>query len=319
SQLGYMFLALGVGAYTAAVFHVVTHAFFKALLFLAAGSVIHAMSNEQDAMKMGGLRPHLRKTHFTFFIGCFALAGIFPFAGFFSKDKILGEALMGHTLFFWLGVSGLVTALMTAFYTFRLYRLVFTGEERLEAHAKAHLHESPATMTVPLQVLALLSVVGGALSLPHLMHFDLLGGYLEPIFAPAYAISGALEMHTPTVEIVLMAISLVIVVAGAFWAWNKYATGPGKEIEVPREGLPFLLENKWFVDEVYAVFVVGPMRALAHLAGFFDRFVIDGLVNGLARICDYLGLIVRTIQSGAIHTYALLFIAGVVFLAISLL
>ena len=319
SQLGYMFLALGVGAYTAAVFHVITHAFFKALLFLGAGSVIHAMSNEQDAMKMGGLKPHLPRTHLTFFVGCFALAGIFPFAGFFSKDKILGEALMGGGLFFWLGVSGLVTALMTAFYTFRLYRLVFTGEERLDAHAREHLHESPGTMVVPLQILAFLSVAGGLLSLPHLVHFDLLGDYLAPIFAPAYAVGGELLSHPPTIEIVLMAISLVVVVAGAFWAWNHYAAGPGRESEPARQGLPFLLENKWFVDELYAIFVVGPMRALAHLAGFFDRYVIDGLVNGLAMLCDRLGAFVRSLQSGAIHTYALLFIAGAVFLALSLL
>ena len=319
SQLGYMFLALGVGAYSAAVFHVITHAFFKALLFLGAGSVIHAMSNEQDAMKMGGLRQHLRKTHLTFFIGCFALAGIFPFAGFFSKDKILGEALLGGGLFFWLGVTGLVTALMTAFYTFRLYQLVFRGEERLEAHAREHLHESPATMVVPLQILALLSVVGGLLSLPHFLHFDLLGDFLAPIFAPAHAVRGELAAQAPTIEIVLMAVSLVVVVSGAYWAWNRYASGPGSELEPARQGLPFLLENKWFVDEIYAIFVVGPMRALAHLAGFFDRFVIDGLVNRLVRLCDDLGALVRALQSGGIHTYALMFIAGAVFLALSLL
>ena len=201
SQLGYMFLALGIGAYGAAVFHVVTHAFFKALLFLGAGSVIHAMSDEQDAMKMGGLKPHLPKTHVTFFIGCFALSGIAPFAGFFSKDKILAEALLGGGLLFWLGVIGVVTAFMTAFYTWRLYHLIFSGKERLDEHAKSHLHESPSTMTMPLMVLALLSVIGGALSLPHFVHFDPLGDYLKPIFEPAYAIRGALPPHEWGVEL----------------------------------------------------------------------------------------------------------------------
>lgn len=319
SQLGYMFLALGVGAYSAAVFHVITHAFFKALLFLGAGSVIHAMHHEQDIMKMGGLKKHLPTTHRTFFIGCFALAGIAPFAGFFSKDKILAEALLGGGLFFWLGVIGLITALMTAFYTFRLYRLTFTGPERLEPEKKAHLHESPFTMTMPLNVLMVLSVVGGALSLPHFVHWDLLGDYLAPTFTDAYAASGALEPHGVALEVGLMLLSLAIVVGGAFWAWNKYADGPGAEIEKPRSGLPFLLENKWFLDEVYAIFVVGPMRALAHIAAFFDKYVIDGVVNGVAKACDEFGAIVRGLQNGMVHTYALLFLAGAVFLALSLL
>ncbi len=319
SQLGYMFLGLGVGAYLGAVFHVVTHAFFKALLFLGAGSVIHAMSGEQDAMKMGGLKPHLPKTHLTFLVGSLALAGIFPFAGFFSKDKILAEALLGGGLFFWLGVLGVITALMTAFYTFRLYRIVFTGDERIDAHAKSHLHESPFTMTFPLQVLAVLSLVGGALSLPHFIHFDFLGDYLGPTFAAAHEIRGHAVEHGAFAEVGLMLFSLVVVVSGAFWAWNRYADGPGAEIERPRRGLPFLLENKWFVDELYAIFVVGPMRALSHLSGFFDRYVIDGLVNRITRSVDFLGDAVRRLQSGVVQTYALVFIAGAVFLAISLL
>ena len=319
SQLGYMFLALGVGAYSAAVFHVITHAFFKALLFLGAGSVIHAMSEEQDIMKMGGLKPHLKTTHRTFFVGCFALAGLAPFAGFFSKDKILAEALLGGGLFFWLGVLGLITALMTAFYTFRLYRLTFTGPERIEPDKKAHLHESPFTMTFPLQVLMVLSIVGGVLSLPHFVHWDVLGDYLAPTFVDAYAARGALEPHNAVIEIALMAVSLVIAVGGVMWAWNKYADGPGGELEKPRSGLPFLLENKWFVDEIYSIFVVGPMRALSHLSGFFDRYVVDGIVNGIARACDEFGAIVRGMQSGVVHTYALVFLAGAVFLALTLL
>ncbi|MBI4879802.1 MAG: NADH-quinone oxidoreductase subunit L [Planctomycetes bacterium] len=320
SQLGYMFLGLGVGAYGAAVFHVVTHAFFKALLFLGAGSVIHALSHEQNAMKMGGLKPHLPRTHWTFFVGCFALAGIFPFAGFFSKDKILGEALLGHGwLFPLVGVLGLITALMTAFYTFRLYRLVFTGPERLDAHAKKHLHESPATMTVPLVILALLSIGGGALSLPAFAHFDILGDYLRPIFAPALAVAGEAAHHAVNVEVALMLVSLAVVIGGAWWAWNRFARGPGDQLPLPQGGLPFLLENKWFVDEIYAIFVVGPMRGTALLAGFFDRYVIDGIVNGLARLCDLCGAVVRLLQNGAVHTYALLFIAGAVYLVCSLL
>jgi NADH-quinone oxidoreductase subunit L len=196
---------------------------------------------------------------------------------------------------------------------------VFTGKERLDAHAKHHLHESPFSMTFPLQVLALLSLAGGALSLPHFVHWDVLGDYLGPTFAPAQAIRAHSVTHGAFVEIGLMLLSLVVVVSGAFWAWMKYADGPGAEIERPRRGLPFLLENKWFIDELYAIFVVGPMRVLSHLSGFFDRYVIDGIVHGIARSINFFGAVVRQLQSGVVQTYALLFIAGAVFLAVSLL
>ncbi len=320
SQLGFMFLGLGVGAHVAAVFHVITHAFFKALLFLGAGSVIHALSGEQDAMKMGGLKPHLPKTHLTFLIGCLALAGIAPFAGFFSKDQILGTALLGHGTAFALGVVGLITALMTAFYTFRLYSLVFKGTERLDHHAKEHMHESPASMTMPLQVLALLAAVGGVLSLPHFLHIpDFLGDFLAPVFEPARKILGEHAEHGAAAELGLLMLSLVLAVAGAWFGAQKYAAGPGKERDRATQGLPFVVENKWFVDEIYAIFIVGPMRALAFLAGFLDRVLIDGLVNGLARGFDSVGATVRRLQNGQIHTYALLFLAGAVLLALSLL
>jgi NADH-quinone oxidoreductase subunit L len=338
SQLGYMFLALGIGAYTAGVFHVITHAFFKALLFLGAGSVIHALHHEQDAMRMGGLKKYLPITHKTFLIGSLALAGIAPFAGFFSKDKILGAALYSHGLPQLLGVFGLITALMTAFYTFRLYALVFHGEERFghgthahadhgghaghgggHGHDHAKPHESPFTMTFPLMVLAVLAVLGGALSLPHFAHSDLLGKFLEPIFAPAYAVLGAPHEHSVAQEVGAMLVSLVLALGGAWFGFSKFSEGPGKQAEHATKGLPFLLENKWFVDEIYNVLVVGPMRALSHLAGFFDRLVVDGLVNGVAGMVRSAGGWIRMMQNGALHTYALLFILGAAYLAIVLL
>jgi NADH-quinone oxidoreductase subunit L len=319
SQLGYMFLGLGIGAYTAAVFHVVTHAFFKALLFLGAGSVIHALHHEQDAMKMGGLKKLLPTTHRTFLVGCLALAGVPPLAGFFSKDKILGEALTsGHRLFFVLGVLGLVTALMTAFYTFRLYTLVFTSPERLDHHTKEHAHESPLSITGPLQILMLLAIVGGGLSLP-LGLPDSLGHYLESIFAPAMKVLGERHEAPHSTEIALLLLGTVVAVGGAFWGSRKYLDGPGEEAKPATAGLPYALENKWFVDEIYAMVVVGPMRVLALLSGFFDRYVIDGLVNGLARLADNLGRVVRGAQNGTVHAYALLFVAGAAFLALVLL
>jgi NADH-quinone oxidoreductase subunit L len=318
SQLGYMFLALGIGAYGAAVFHVITHAFFKALLFLGAGSVIHALHHEQDAMKMGGLKKYLPTTHRTFFIGCLALSGIPPFAGFFSKDKIVGSALLGGGTFFWLGLIGLVTALMTAFYTFRLYTLVFASPERLDPHAKEHLHESPASLTMPLNVLMVLAIFGGALSLP--LHLpDFLGGWLHAAFAPAFAVTGEPHPHTIAQEIPLLLLGTVIALGGAFWAYRRYQNGPGAEAQPATSGLPAALENKWYVDEIYAIAVVGPMRVLALLSGFFDRYVIDGLVNGTARLADGFGRVVRTMQSGSVHAYALMFVAGAAFLALILL
>lgn len=319
SQLGYMFVALGIGAYSVAVFHVVTHAFFKALLFLGAGSVIHALHHEQDAMKMGGLKKLLPTTHRTFFIGCLALAGVPPLAGFFSKDKIIGNALLsGDQLFFVLGVLGLITALMTAFYTFRLYTLVFASPERLDHHTKEHLHESPASLTGPLQVLMLLSIGGGLLSLP-LGLTDVLSDYLKHVFGPTYAVAGQPHHHTLAQEIPLLLLGTVIAIGGAFWAYRKYLDGPGEEAKPATSGLANVLENKWYFDEIYQMFIVGPMRVLALLSGFFDRYVIDGIVNGIANLSDNFGRVVRGLQNGTVHAYALVFVAGAAFLALALL
>jgi NADH-quinone oxidoreductase subunit L len=314
-----MFLGLGVGAFSSAVFHVVTHAFFKALLFLGAGSVIHALHHEQDAMKMGGLKSLLPTTHRTFLVGCIALAGIPPLAGFFSKDKILGNALLsGNSLYFFLGVLGLLTALMTAFYTFRLYALVFASPDRLDHHTKEHAHESPFSLTGPLQVLMLLSIVGGGLSLP-LGMTDLLADYLKPVFAPIYLIAGAPQHHHFAQEVPLLLLGTVIAIGGAWWGFTRYRGGPGAEAQPATAGLPHVLENKWFVDEIYAMVIVGPMRVLALLSGFFDRYVIDGLVNGLAKLADNFGRVVRGVQNGTVHAYALVFLVGAAFLALALL
>jgi NADH-quinone oxidoreductase subunit L len=203
SQLGYMFLGLGVGAYSGAVFHVITHAFFKALLFLGAGSVIHAMHHEQDIRKMGGLKSKLPITHITFLIGCIAIAGVFPFSGFFSKDEILAAAFEKNKIYW---VLGLVGAAMTAFYMFRLYATTFLGKFRGSNEQEAHLHESPLAMTLPLIVLAILSALGGVIGIPHIMggnHW--LSGQLSSI------VSTPQEAHLAvSTEWILMGVSVAI-------------------------------------------------------------------------------------------------------------
>src|SRR5687767_3107354 len=221
SQLGYMFLAMGVGAYVAGIFHLMTHAFFKALLFLGAGSVIHALSGEQDMDRMGGLKKHLPRTHLTMLIGTLAIAGVFPLSGFFSKDEILWHAWQDGGPLLW-GV-GLTGAFLTAFYMFRLYFLTFHGEERLTPEAKHHLHESPNSMTIPLLILAALSVVGGWINIPLVEGGQILGHFLEPVFADIARVTGGAAHHGEAAaaghaaaEITLMVISLAVALAGIF-------------------------------------------------------------------------------------------------------
>jgi NADH-quinone oxidoreductase subunit L len=313
SQLGYMFLALGVGAYTGAVFHVMTHAFFKALLFLGAGSVIHAMGGEQDMRNMGGLKKYMSITHITFLLGCLAIAGMPPFSGFFSKDEILAHAFEKNPLLWGIGVLG---ALMTAFYMFRLYALTFLGKFRGTHDQEHHLHESPVAITIPLIILAILSVVGGLVGIPEIfMH----GGHrLEAFLEPIFTDSNKLETAHPlshTTEYLLMAISVGGALMALLYAWNKFSKYQKTDVEAT--GIGKVLENKWYVDELYNSIIVKPMQSVA---AFFNNVVekkgIDGFVNGVGKAVNYGSRQVRLLQSGHVGTYVLLMVVGILILFI---
>ncbi len=304
SQLGYMFLALGMGAYTAAVFHVMTHAFFKALLFLGSGSVIHAMGGEQDIRKMGGLAKHMKITYFTFLIGCLAIAGVPMFSGFFSKDVILLSAYE-HNKIIW-GIALLVAAL-TTFYMFRLLFLTFKGSFRGTEEQQHHLHESPRAMTIPLMILGVLSIVGGYISVPEVFVAggDKLGQFLAPI----------IPLHTHAVshmeEYALMGGTTLLVAIVIVFAWNKYKTYK----EETNGAFGNLLENKWYVDELYNTIIVKPINWLAgFIENVLERSGIDAIVNGVGRAVQYSSRQLRLLQSGQVGSYVLLMIAGMVLL-----
>jgi NADH-quinone oxidoreductase subunit L len=306
SQLGYMFLGLGVGAYTGAVFHVMTHAFFKALLFLGAGSVIHAMGGEQDMRKMGGLGKFLPVTRATFLIGCIAIAGIPPFSGFFSKDEILSAAYGKSPIYYAVGVF---TALLTAFYMFRLYATTFMGSFRGTHDQEHHLHESPAAMTIPLMVLAVFAVFSGFLGIPEVMapNAHVLGHYLAPVLGEGA--SGPEVAHGT--EWGLMGISVVLAFIGSIWAWVRFSRKP--ELGEPT-GFGKVLANKWYVDEFYNAIIVRPLDLLAQFLTFFDKNVIDGIVNGIGRLVQYGSRQLRLIQSGQVGGYVLLMVVGIIVL-----
>jgi NADH-quinone oxidoreductase subunit L len=253
SQLGYMMLAAGVGAFGAGIFHLMTHAFFKALLFLGAGSVIHAMSDQQNIHKMGGLDRHLPRTHVTFLIATLAIAGIFPLSGFFSKDEILWFAFNRHWMFWLAGIAG---AFLTAFYMVRLYILVFRGAERFDDETRRHLHESPNSMTVPLMILAVLSFVA--------------------------AHGAAAAQHSAGLELGLMVLSLAIAGSGIMLAWLFYERRPelAPQMAERARGLYRLIVNKYFIDEIYGKIILAPYYALCRASAWFDKWVVDGLVNG---------------------------------------
>lgn len=317
SQLGYMFLGLGVGAYTGAVFHVMTHAFFKALLFLGAGSVIHAMGGEQDMRNMGGLKKYMSITHITFLLGCFAIAGIPPFAGFFSKDEILAAAFAKNPVYWAVGV---LTAFMTAFYMFRLYGMTFLGKFRGTHDQEHHLHESPAAITIPLIVLAILAVVGGLIGIPEvLMH----GGhrletFLEPIFAESNTLVTSLnEKHelSHATEYALMAVSVVGALIALLYAWNKFSKY--EKTTVKETGIGRILDNKWYVDEIYEAVIVKPIQSVAT---FFNNVLekkgIDGFVNGIGKAVNYGSRQIRLLQTGQVSTYMMLMVVAVLILFI---
>lgn len=303
SQLGFMFLALGTGAYVAAVFHVMTHAFFKALLFLGSGSVIHAMSGEQDIRNMGGLSKKLKITFWTFVIGCIAIAGIPPFSGFFSKDAILLSAFVKSPLLY--GVA-LFTALLTAFYMFRLLFITFTGTFRGTHEQAHHLHESPAGMTLPLIILGILSIIGGFVGVPEVfMHGgDRLGQFLAPVIKPN-------EMHhvSHSTEYLLMGLSTALVLVMIVAAWFKFRNYQRKE----ETGFGKVLENKWYVDELYDKIIVQPLHQLGgFFKSVFEVSVIDTLVNGVGKAVNYGSRQLRLLQSGQVGSYVLLMVLSMI-------
>ena len=308
SQLGYMFLGLGVGAYTGAVFHVMTHAFFKALLFLGAGSVIHAMHHEQDITKMGGLKSKLPITHLTFLLGCIAIAGVPPFSGFFSKDEILMAAYATNPIFYYIGIGG---ALLTAFYMFRLYSLTFLGNFRGTAHQQEHLHESPIAMTVPLMVLAFFAVVAGFVGIPALFapNAHALEHFLAPVFAGSTALVHAHHIEHST-EWILMGTATVLILIVIVYAVTKFKKYTTTE---PNTGIAKVLENKWYIDELYDTVIVNPLHWFAgFLKNTIEKYVIDGAVNGVGKLVGYGSRQFRLLQSGQVGSYILMMVMALV-------
>ncbi|MBA3674179.1 MAG: NADH-quinone oxidoreductase subunit L [Chitinophagaceae bacterium] len=313
SQLGYMFLGLGVGAYTGAVFHVMTHAFFKALLFLGAGSVIHAMGGEQDIRKMGGLNRHMRITYITFFIGCIAIAGIPPFSGFFSKDEILAGAYAKNPVLYSIGLGG---ALLTAFYMFRLLAMTFMGKFRGTEEQLHHVHESQAAITIPLIILAFLSIIGGLFGIPEfiIQGGHSLGEFLNPVFAQSNNILGKHEIPHQT-EWILTGVSTVLILIASIWALRKYKNYQTETRE--ENGFVQVLQNKWYVDELYDAIIVRPLKSLSvFLNNVVERSGIDGVVNGVGRGINYGSRQIRLLQSGQVGAYILMMVIGVIVLFI---
>jgi NADH-quinone oxidoreductase subunit L len=344
SQLGYMFLACGVGAYIAGIFHLMTHAFFKALLFLGSGSVIHALSGEQDMRRMGALWSKIPTTAKTFVAGAIAIAGLFPLAGFFSKDEILEKTFyseVNRDLGYLLWILGMVTAGMTAFYMFRLVYMTFGGQSRVPHDVEHHIHESPRSMTVPLMILAGLSVVGGWIGWP-----AALGGsnpfehFLDPVIVRAGG--HAAEAHHGAGVYALMALSLGMAIAGILLARRLYQQRPELSETMAQRfaGAHRLLSRKYYMDEIYDALFVNRTKDLGTVLGAFDRGIIDGLgVNGtawftrgtsvismfwdtwivdgtvrligaLSRAVSYFP--VRILQTGLVQNYALLIVTGVI-------
>jgi NADH-quinone oxidoreductase subunit L len=349
SQLGYMFLAAGVGAYTAAIFHVMTHAFFKALLFLGSGSVIHAMGGEQDMRKMGGLRKHLPVTYWTFLVGTLAIAGVPLFAGFFSKDQILGAAAgRGNWVLYGMG---LLTAALTACYMFRALYLTFHGEFRGTHEQEHHLHESPPVMTWPLRVLAVGAVIAGYVGIPLAMTFDTidLNNFDHLLSDVLVKIPGleSPEHHGLAFELILISASIAAAGLGIFIAWRIWGRRwmAGEEALVASAPAAHrVLENKYYVDEIYDATVIRGYWALARglyrfdaafIDGFlvngtrnvtvhalslgsslFDKYVVDGLVNLTGRILDGFSRGLRRLQTGYVANYALILAMGMFALAV---
>ncbi len=304
SQLGYMFLACGTGAYAAGVFHLMTHAFFKALLFLGAGSVIHGMGGIQDIGKMGGLRRHMPWTFGTFLIGTIAIAGIPPFAGFFSKDAILWGAWTSATYGKALWAVGVIAACFTSFYMFRLLILTFFGSPRYTKQDVHHVHESPASMLIPLVVLALFSIFAGLVGLPHVLHGD---NRIEQFLTPEAHETKREPLATASIELGLMAASTGAALAGAFLAYLFYYAKPElpERLATKAHAMYSILLNKYYVDEVYDAAIVRPMVETSRefLWKFVDVILIDGAVNGVGKLVRGSAGGLRHMQTGYVRTY----------------
>lgn len=310
SQLGFMFMAMGAGAYSTGMFHLMTHAFFKALLFLGAGSVIHAMGGEQDIRKMGGLKGKIKITYITFLIATLAISGIPPFAGFFSKDEILGALFESHKIAW---VLGSLASAMTAFYMFRLLFLVFFGEFRGTHHQEEHLHESPASMTLPLGILAIFSAIAGFIGLPFEgMHH--LKSYLEPIFADSNSLMN-LEHAELSTELTLMGVAVLVALAAIYLAYSMYIQKkqrPAAE-ETKLGGLHNLIYHKFYVDEAYQMLIVKPTEVIAEIfASLFDLVIIDGIVNGFGQAANAGSRVLKGLQTGAVNFYFFIMVLGIV-------
>jgi len=337
SQIGYMFLACGVGAYTAAIFHLVTHAFFKACLFLGAGSIIHGMNNEQDIRKMGGLKDHFPITYVTFVISTIAIAGIFPFSGFFSKDEILYHALMDGNVIYWgMGISG---AFITAFYMFRLVFMTFHGPSHVDP--QVHPHESSMAMTLPLIILAFLALIGGLLGIPLFHGWHLLQNFLAPVLA--FDLETALHAsermlaehghhtsfaevlhqaqhtsHNIWLEITLMLFSIGVALAGIATAWFFYIKKPELPGKLAKGQWGFdLVQNKYYIDELIDEALVKPIiKGSDLLWRQADARGVDGVVNGVAQTIALFSKIARSFQSGFVRNYAMFMVVGFIILLI---
>ncbi len=307
SQLGYMFVGVGVGAYAAGIFHLVTHAFFKALLFLGAGSLIHGLGGEQDLRKMGGLAPRMMTTTWTFVVGAAALSGIFPFAGFFSKDEILAATFHEGHVGLW--VLLLIGAFLTAFYTFRLVFLAFTGSPRMSKESAHHAHESPPVMTLPLVILALLALVAGfAVGIPFPK-----GALFARFLAPVLPLHEA--EHSSGLVFGLAVLSTAVAVGGVVLAWAMYFRRPVRAESIGSATNPIhaLVLNKYYVDELYDALFVRPIYRLSlWCARAFDLGFIDGIVNGVGRLVVGWAQVLRRVQTGFVMNYALGMLAGAV-------
>lgn len=336
SQLGYMFLGVGVGAFSAGIFHLMTHAFFKGLLFLGAGSVMHALSGELDMRKMGALRKKIPITFWTFFIATLAIAGVPGLSGFFSKDEILWQAFSSSHGHFVLWLVAAIAAGMTAFYMFRALFMTFFGQSRVDEHVAHHIHESPKIMTVPLMVLAVLSIIGGYIGVPHVLgganHIHeflapVLGGGAEPakahagisILSKAWASGGEGAGHQAALELLMMVVSVVIALIGIGIAYLFYVKNPAlpKLLAERWKGLYKLVFNKYYVDELYEILFIKSLKGLGTgLWKGFDDFVIDGTINGIAYLIGWLSGVMRRMQTGLVQNYAFsMVIGGIVLVA----
>jgi NADH-quinone oxidoreductase subunit L len=335
SQLGYMFASLGVGAFTAAIFHLMTHGFFKGLLFLGSGSVIHAVHEEQDMRKMGGLRKKIPQTYATMLIGAIAISGIPPLAGFFSKDEILGEAF--KTGFAWVWAIGIVVAVMTAFYMFRLIGLTFWGESRVDPEVEPKIHESPAVMTIPLWLLAIPSAALGAIlswpgpplgPLVGQAGTGLLAGWLEPVFEGAHALLGRTEepFAIGGIDGALLLVSIVVAVLGMAAAWRLFGVelrpfvgrARPETVRSLTARVPFLYRasvNKWWFDDINHVVFIAFGGWVASAAAWFDRNIVDGIVNGIGAVVRRSGGGLARVQTGRVQNYALGIAIGLIVMA----